>query len=173
MTNFKEGLQHIKAFIFDVDGVLSSPRVLLHPEGDLMRTMNTKDGYAIQHASRRGYPVAIITGGRSESVGLRFKRLGLTDVYLGSSDKMVDFENFLQTYGFEPGDVLYMGDDLPDYEVMKKAGVACCPSDAVEEIKAVAHYISPLAGGMGCARDVIEQVLRLHGRWMDGEPLHW
>lgn len=173
MTNFKEGLQHIKAFVFDVDGVLSSPRVLLQPDGDLMRTMNTKDGYAIQHASKRGYPVAIITGGRSASVGMRFKRLGLTDVYLGSSDKKVDFEDFLQTYGFEPGDVLYMGDDLPDYEVMKKAGVACCPSDAVEEIKAVAHYISPLAGGMGCARDVIEQVLRLHGRWMDGEPLHW
>ena len=173
MTNFKEGLQQVKAFIFDVDGVLSSPRILLHPDGDLMRTMNTKDGYAIQHAARRGYPIAIITGGRSESIALRFRRLGLTDVYLGSSDKMVDFQNFLDNYEFEPDEILYMGDDLPDYEVMKRAGVACCPADAVEEIKSVAQYISPIAGGEGCARDVIEQVLRLHGRWMDGEPLHW
>ncbi len=173
MTNFKEGLSKVRAFIFDVDGVLSSPCVLLHPDGDLLRTMNTKDGYAMQHASRRGYPIAIITGGRSDSVAERFRQLGLTDVYMGASDKMVDFGDFLHKYGFEAGDVLYMGDDLPDYEVMKRAGVACCPSDAVEEIKSVAHYISPIAGGMGCARDVIEQVLRLHGRWMDGEPLHW
>jgi 3-deoxy-D-manno-octulosonate 8-phosphate phosphatase (KDO 8-P phosphatase) len=173
MTNFKEGLQKVKAFIFDVDGVLSSPRIFLDQDGELMRTMNTKDGYAIQHASGKGYPIAIITGGRSESIALRFKKLGLSDVYLGSSNKMEDFEDFLRTYNLTPGDVLYMGDDLPDYEVMKKAGVACCPADAVEEIKSVAHYISHLGGGEGCVRDVIEQVLRLQGRWMDGEPLHW
>ncbi|MFO7934402.1 MAG: HAD hydrolase family protein [Bacteroidales bacterium] len=173
MTNFKEGLRRVKAFIFDVDGVLSSSRIFLHSDGDLMRTMNTKDGYALQHAARRGYPVAIITGARSESIPLRFKRLGITDVYLSSSDKMMDFQDFLQNYDFEPGDILYMGDDLPDHEVMKKAGIACCPADAVEEIKSVAHYISPHNGGEGCVRDVIEQVLRLQGRWMDGEPLHW
>ena len=173
MTNFKEGLRAVKAFIFDVDGVLSSPLVYLHPSGDLMRSMNTKDGYALQHAVKRGYPIAIITGGTSESVGLRFKGLGITDVYLGSSYKMDDFNDFLFKYDLKPEEILYMGDDLPDYEVMTKVGVPCCPADAVEEIKSVSHYISPQAGGAGCARDVIEQVLRLHGRWVDGESFIW
>jgi 3-deoxy-D-manno-octulosonate 8-phosphate phosphatase (KDO 8-P phosphatase) len=173
MTNFKEGLRTVKAFVFDVDGVLSSPQVWLHPSGDLMRTMNTKDGYALQYAVKRGYPIGIITGGNTESVALRFRGLGITDIYLGSSYKLDDFEDFLFKYDLKPEDILYMGDDLPDYEVMTKVGIPCCPSDAVEEIKSVAHYISPLAGGKGCARDVIEQVLRLHGRWMDGESFSW
>jgi 3-deoxy-D-manno-octulosonate 8-phosphate phosphatase (KDO 8-P phosphatase) len=173
MTNFKEELKSVKAFAFDVDGVLSSPLVYLHPGGELMRSMNTKDGYALQHAVKRGYPVAIITGGKTGSVGERFRGLGITDIYLGSSFKPDDFDDFIFKYGLKPTDVLYMGDDLPDLELMKKAGVACCPADAVEEIKAVAHYISPYWGGMGCARDVIEQVLRLHGRWMDGESFSW
>ncbi len=173
MTNFKEGLRSIKAFAFDVDGVLSSPQVLLHPSGDLMRTMNTKDGYALQYAVKRGYPIAIITGGNTESVGLRFRGLGITDIYLGSSYKLEDFNDFIFKYDLKPEEVLYMGDDLPDYEVMTKVGVPCCPTDAVEEIKSVAHYISPHKGGCGCARDVIEQVLRLHGRWMDGKTFAW
>lgn len=173
MTNFKEGLKAVKAFAFDVDGVLSLPEVYLHPTGELMRSMNTKDGYALQYAVKRGYPIAIITGGTSENVGLRFRGLGITDIYLGSSYKPDDFNDFLFKYRLKPVEVLYMGDDLPDYEVMKKAGVPCCPADAVEEIKAAAHYISPFAGGKGCARDVIEQVLRLHGRWMDGESFVW
>ena len=173
MTNFKEELESVKAFVFDVDGVLSSPLVLLHPGGDLMRTMNTKDGYALQYAVKRGYPIAIITGGITESVAGRFRGLGITDIYMGSSFKPDDFDDFLFKYDLKPEDVLYMGDDLPDYQVMKKAGVPCCPADAVEEIKSVAHYISPVKGGHGCARDVIEQVLRLHGRWMDGESFVW
>jgi 3-deoxy-D-manno-octulosonate 8-phosphate phosphatase (KDO 8-P phosphatase) len=173
MTNFKEDLQQVKAFAFDVDGVLSSPKVYVHSDGDLVRTMNTKDGYAIQYAVKRGYPVAIITGGKSESVALRFKNLGLQDIYLGSANKVSDFEDFVTKYGFKAEDVLYMGDDLPDYHVMQNAGVACCPSDAVEEIKAISHYISHLSGGEGCVRYVIEQVLRLHGRWMDGEAFVW
>ncbi len=173
MTNFKEGLQKVKAFAFDVDGVLSSPEVYLHPSGELMRSMNTKDGYALQHAMKRGYPIAIITGGKTESVGDRFRGLGITDIYLGSSFKIDNFDDFLFKYNLQASEVLYMGDDLPDYEVMKKSGVPCCPSDAVEEIKSVAQYISPFAGGKGCARDVIEQVLRLHGRWMDGESFSW
>ena len=173
MTNFKEGLRTVKAFVFDVDGVLSSPKVLLHPSGDLMRTMNTKDGYALQYAVKRGYPIGIITGGKTESVAVRFRGLGITDIYLGSSYKLDDFKDFLFKYDLKPEDILYMGDDLPDYEVMTKVGMSCCPSDAVEEIKSVAHYISPFAGGKGCVRDVIEQVLRLHGRWMDGESFSW
>ncbi|MFH0757246.1 MAG: HAD-IIIA family hydrolase [Bacteroidota bacterium] len=173
MTNFKEGLQNIRAFAFDVDGVLSSPLVYLHPNGELMRTMNTKDGYALQHAVKRGYPIAIITGGTTESVDLRFRGLGITDIYLGSGYKPDDFADFICKYDLRPEQVLYMGDDLPDYEVMKQAGVPCCPADAVEEIKSVAHYISPFSGGNGCVRDIIEQVLRLHGRWMDGESFIW
>ena len=173
MTNFKEGLQAVKAFAFDVDGVLSDPKVYLHPSGELLRSMNTKDGYALQYAVKRGYPIAIITGGTSESVALRFRGLGITDIYLASSNKTDDFNDFLFKYGLKPEQVLYMGDDLPDYEVMKKAGVPCCPSDAVEEIKSVAHYISPFGGGSGCVRDVIEQVLRLHGRWLDGKSFIW
>lgn len=173
MTNFKEGLQKVKAFVFDVDGVLSSPEVYLHPSGELMRSMNTKDGYALQHAVKRGYPIAIITGGKTESVADRFRGLGITDIYLGSFNKIDDFNDFLLKYKLQKKEILYMGDDLPDFEVLKNVGVPCCPSDAVEEIKSVAHYISPFAGGRGCARDVIEQVLRLHGRWMDSESFDW
>ena len=173
MTNFKEGLKIVKAFAFDVDGVLSSPEVYLHPGGELMRSMNTKDGYALQHAVKSGYPLAIITGGKTESVSERFRGLGITDIYLGSSYKIDDFNDFLFKYDLKDEEVLYMGDDLPDYDILKKVGVPCCPSDAVEEIKSVAHYISPFAGGKGCVRDVIEQVLRLHGRWMDDETFDW
>ena len=173
MTNFKEGLQTVKAFAFDVDGVLSSPQIYLHPSGELMRSMNTKDGYALQHAVKRGYPIAIITGGITESVGLRFKGLGINDIYLGSSFKPDDFQDFISKYDLRPEEVLYMGDDLPDLEVMEKAGVPCCPADAVEEIKSISRYVSPYAGGFGCVRDVIEQVLRLHGCWMDGDSFIW
>lgn len=172
-TNFKEELRNIKAFAFDVDGVLSKPEVYLSPEGELLRSMNTKDGYALQYAVKRGYPIAIITGGRTESVGLRFKGLGIIDIYLGASDKMDDFEDFRTKYKLKSDEILFMGDDLPDFHVMKNAGIACCPSDAVEEIKAISDYISHLPGGEGCARDIIEQVLRLHGKWLDGEAFTW
>jgi 3-deoxy-D-manno-octulosonate 8-phosphate phosphatase (KDO 8-P phosphatase) len=173
MTKLKEELRKVKAFAFDVDGVLSSPEIYVHPSGELMRSMNTKDGYALQYAVKRGYPIAIITGGKTESVAMRFRGLGITDIYLGSSFKPDDFNDFIARYSLGPGEVLFMGDDLPDYHVMQMVGVPCCPSDAVDEIKSVAHYISPIAGGRGCVRDVIEQVLRLHGRWMDGESFVW
>ncbi|SRR6056297_1920220 len=173
MSNFKEDLQQIRAFAFDVDGVLSSPRVFLSPDGDMLRTMNTKDGYALQYAVKKGYPVAIITGGRSESIGVRFRNLGISDIYLGSTFKSEDFDDFLHKYSFSADQILYMGDDLPDFEVMKIAGVACCPADAVEEIKGISAYVSHLPGGQGCVRDIIEQVLRLHGNWMDGEAFSW
>lgn len=172
-SNFKEDLKRIKAFAFDVDGVLAMPYVFLSAECDLLRTMNTKDGYALQYAAKRGYPIAIITGGRTESVGKRFKGLGIDDIYLGASDKVKDFDDFRGKYGLEADEVLFMGDDLPDLKVMEKAGVACCPADAVEEIKSVSVYISHRNGGEGCVRDIIEQVLRLHGMWMDGEAFLW
>jgi 3-deoxy-D-manno-octulosonate 8-phosphate phosphatase (KDO 8-P phosphatase) len=173
MINFKEGLKVVKAFAFDVDGVLSSPLVYLHPGGELMRSMNTKDGYALQYAVKRGYPIAIITGGKTESVATRFRGLGIIDIYMDSSSKPDALDDFMRKYDLQPGEILYMGDDLPDYEVMRQVGVPCCPRDAVEEIKSLAKYISPFNGGHGCARDVIEQVLRLHGRWMDGESFVW
>lgn len=171
--NFKEDLKKIKAFAFDVDGVLSDTKVNLSSDGELLRTMNTKDGYAMQYASRRGYPIAIITGGRAESIAMRFRTLGIQDIYLGASKKTDDFEDFRKKYSLESDEILYMGDDLPDYEVMKICGVPCCPADAVEEIKSVSVYISHLKGGEGCVRDIMEQVLRLHGKWMDGEAFAW
>jgi len=171
--NFKEDLKRIRAFAFDVDGVLSDPKVHLSADGLLLRTMNTKDGYAIQYAVKRGYPIAIITGGRTESVGERFANLGVQDIYLGASDKIRDFSEFRDKYGLTNEEILFMGDDLPDYEIMKVCGVPCCPADAVEEIKSLSVYISHVKGGDGCVRDIIEQVLRLHGKWMDGEAFSW
>lgn len=172
-SNFKEDLAKIKGFVFDVDGVLADPRVTLAADGELQRTMNTKDGYALQYAAKRGFPIAIITGGRTESVGTRFRNLGIHDIYLGSSNKVVDFEDFIRKYDFTPEEVLFMGDDLPDYKVMQLCGVPCCPADAVEEIKSISVYISHLKGGAGCGRDVIEQVLRLQGVWMSDDAFSW
>lgn len=173
MGNFKEDLRKVKAFVFDVDGVFASSKVILHPDGDMMRTMNIKDGFACFYLIKKGYPVAIITGGNSESVRTRFTRLGIKDVFLGSSNKLGDFETFISKYDIDPETVLYMGDDLPDYPVMKIVGIPTCPADAVEEIKAVSRYISDKNGGEGCVRDVIEQVLRLNGKWMDTEAFSW
>jgi len=173
MSNFKEQLQTVKAFIFDVDGVFTNSNVYLHPNGDLLRSMNIKDGYAVQYAVKKGYPIAIITGGRSESVKTRFRNLGVTDIYLGSSNKKEAFEDFIYKYDISPAEILYMGDDLPDFEVMKIAGIPTCPADAVEEIKAISIYISDRVGGQGCIRDVIEQVLKLQGKWLDVDAYQW
>ncbi len=173
MSNFKEELRKVKAFVFDVDGVLSDAKIYLHPGGELMRSMNIKDGYAIHYAIRKGYPVCIITGGNSEAVEERFRYLGVTDIYLRSRDKSENLKDFLAKYGLEPGSILYMGDDLPDYPVMKEVGFPTCPSDAVEEIKSISTYISDKSGGEGCVRDVIEQVLRLQGKWMETDAFTW
>lgn len=174
MFMFKENLKKIKAFAFDVDGVLSSDTVALHPNGEPMRVVNIKDGYAIQHAVKRGYPMAIITGGKTNSVRIRFEGLGVKDIYMASAYKMKDFLDFAQKNGVDPSEILYMGDDIPDFEVMKKCGFPCCPNDAAPEIREVACYVSPKDGGRGCARDVIEQVLKAQGKWMDNsEAFGW
>lgn len=173
-VNFKENLKNVKAFAFDVDGVLSSDCVSLHPNGEPMRVVNIKDGYAIQHAVKKGYPIAIITGGNTESVRLRFAKLGVQNIYMSSAYKMKDFYDFLEKNGLKASDVLYMGDDIPDYQVMKECGYPCCPNDAASEIRATACYISPKEGGRGCVRDVIEQVLKAQGNWMDNsEAFGW
>ena len=173
MANYREGLVNIKAFIFDVDGVLGSDKVLLHPNGDMLRTMNIKDGFAMHYAVRKGYKIAIITGGASELVKDRFVKLGIPDVYMNSHNKMDDYNHFLEKYGFTNEQILYMGDDLPDYEVMKIVGIATCPANAVEEIKSVSKYISDKEGGEGAVRDVIQQVLRLQGTWMHADAFRW
>jgi 3-deoxy-D-manno-octulosonate 8-phosphate phosphatase (KDO 8-P phosphatase) len=169
---FKQKLHNVRAFAFDVDGVFSN-LLFLSPHGELMRTMNVKDGFALQYALRDGYQVAIISGADSESVRTRFRILGVEAIYMKSSDKIHDFRDFLSRFHLEASQVLYMGDDLPDIEVMQEAGVATCPSDAAVEIRALADYISPHPACGGCVRDVIEQTLRLQGRWNLPGTHHW
>ncbi|MBN2743466.1 3-deoxy-D-manno-octulosonate 8-phosphate phosphatase (KDO 8-P phosphatase) [Breznakibacter xylanolyticus] len=171
MSNFKEDLMKVKAFAFDVDGVLSSQIVPMHPSGEPMRTANIKDGFVIQLAVKLGYQIAIITGGNTEAVRKRYLNLGVQDVYTGVQDKLPVFERWLIKHGLSAENVLYMGDDLPDYPIMNSIGIPVCPNDAVEEIKGLCKYISHRNGGEGCVRDVMEQVLRAHGKW--GKDYTW
>jgi len=173
MSNFKELLPKINTFIFDIDGVLTDGMITIFPDGDQIRTMNIKDGYALQYAVKKGYNIAIISGGSSETVRLRLNGLGITDVFLKASNKIEIFENYLKTKNLNKENILYMGDDIPDYHVMLKSGVATCPKDAAIEIKNIAHYISDKDGGKGCVRDIIEQVLRCQGKWFDEEAHQW
>jgi len=173
MSNYKEKLLKVNTFIFDYDGVLSDGSVILTSDGDALRTANVKDGYAMQLAIKKNYRIAIISGGYSESMKRRFESLKIEDVFL-SVDKKIDVYNlYLETHNLKPENVLFMGDDIPDYEIMLKAGVPTCPSDAVEEIKRVATYISHQSGGHGCVRDIIEQVLKVQGKWMNDDAYHW
>ncbi len=165
MLNFKEKLPFVQAFVFDVDGVFSRPETLLYPNGELMRTMNTKDGYAIQYALEKGYKMAIISRGVFKAVKIRFQELGIEDVYIGSMNKYKDFLEFISKYNLSAENILYMGDDIPDYETMTKVGIPVCPADAVEEIQGISDYISDIKGGEGCVRDVVEQVLRAQNKW--------
>ena len=160
-------LTKIKALVFDVDGVLSKETIPMYPSGEPMRTVNIKDGYALQLAVKAGYRVAIITGARTEAVKVRYRGLGITDVYVGASVKKDIFEEFLYMYELSPEEVMYMGDDIPDYEVMQMCGWPCCPADAAIDIKNIAKYISPVKGGEGCGREVIEQIMRAQDKWMD------
>ncbi|MFC3196773.1 KdsC family phosphatase [Parapedobacter deserti] len=158
--------KQVKAFVFDVDGVLSNGEILLTEKGEQLRSFNIKDGYAMQLAVKKDYPMAIITGGSSIGIRRRMEGLGISDVFTGVDDKTAVFSAWLSLRGLSPCDILYMGDDMPDFANMKTAGLAACPADAVPEIKAVAHYISSFNGGMGAARDVIEKVMKLHGAWV-------
>ena len=135
--------------------------------------MNIKDGYALQHAVKKGYHISIISGGTSESVRKRLNGLGIKEVNLGCKNKIEVFEKLQEKFNLNPDQILYMGDDIPDYKVMQKVGFAACPKDAADEIKAIAHYISPKNGGEGCVRDLIEQVLRLQGKWFDEDSFEW
>jgi 3-deoxy-D-manno-octulosonate 8-phosphate phosphatase (KDO 8-P phosphatase) len=163
--NLLDRLDKIKIFVFDVDGVLTDGTLLVPDDGQMIRRMNIKDGYALQLALKQGYRVVIISGGTSEAVRERLSRLGVKDVFLGVKNKKETLEQYLASNQLLAENVLFMGDDIPDYFVMKMAAVACAPADAVSEIKHIANYISPLKGGYGCVRDVIEKVLKLHDNW--------
>ena len=167
MHNMEHILKNIKAFASDVDGVLTDGGILADLDGELFRTFDSKDGFAVRMATMAGYPVGIITGGRSESIRKRFLTCGVEaeDVYLGSRDKIEDFDDFCRRHGLNPEEVMYFGDDLPDIPVMQKCGCGVAPADAVEEVLAAAYYISPCAGGRRCVREAIERVMKLQGRW--------
>ena len=162
-------LKKIKALVFDVDGVLSAETITLHPNGEPQRSVNIKDCYALQLAVKMGLHVAIITGGKTDSVKKRYEGLGIPDVHMAAAVKITTYEEFLKKYNLHDEEVLYMGDDIPDYEVMSRVGCACAPADAAPEIKNISIYISHLKGGYGCGRDVIEQVLKAKGLWMSNE----
>ena len=167
-------LTKIKALCFDVDGVLSCETVPMDAEGQPLRTVNIKDGYALQLAVKKGLRIGIITGARVESVRRRYEGLGIDDVYIACAVKLDTYQAFLMKYGLRDDEVLYMGDDIPDYEVMQRCGCACCPADAAPEIRKISRYVSHLGGGQGCVRDVIEQVMRAQGMWMaDRSAFGW
>jgi len=163
--NVLEQFKKITTFIFDVDGVMTDGSIGIVPGLEYLRTMNTKDGYVLQLAVKKGYNIAVITGGLSSPVVERMNSLGIKDVFQSVKNKIEVYERFIKDKNIVAEEILYMGDDIPDYWVMKEVGLACCPADAVQEIKAVAHYISPLNGGKGCVREVIEKVLKLNGDW--------
>ncbi len=163
--SYKEIMPQITTFIFDVDGVLTNGIVTVFPNGELIRQMNIKDGYALKTAVDSGYKVCIISGGTNENVRTRLEKLGLKDIYLGAHNKLEQFQEIVKKYDLNSENILYMGDDIPDYPVMEKVGLPCCPKDAAPEIQNVSIYISQKNGGKGCARDVIEQVLKVQGKW--------
>ena len=173
MQNYREKLQIITTFIFDFDGVLSDGKIWVLSDGEQMRATNVKDGYAMQYALRKGYRIAIISGGIGESMRLRYQNFQGMEIFLKVSDKVQVFKNYIEKNKISPDEVLYMGDDIPDYELMKICGLKCCPADACTEIKDIAEYISYANGGNGAVRDVIEQTLRAQNRWMEADACIW
>lgn len=171
--NYKSKLHKIKAFVFDFDGVMTDGAVWVYADKETVRAGNIKDGYAIQYAVKKGYKIAVISGATSMSINNRMESLGVTDIFTGAGNKISIFNQYLKANNLQADEVLYMGDDIPDYEIMKQVGVATCPSDAAIEIKGIADYISHLNGGHGCVRDVIEQVLRLHDNWFHPDAVNW
>lgn len=163
-------LKDITTFVFDVDGVLTNGRILVNETGEQLREYNIKDGYAMQLAVKKGYHMAVITGAKTEAVKLRLQGLGIKDIYLNASYKMPFFLDFLAKNGLSKDEVVYVGDDLPDEEIMKKVGIAVAPADAVQEIKDVSTYISAFNGGEGVVRDIIEKVLKVQGNWFVDKP---
>ncbi|MGY0408863.1 MAG: KdsC family phosphatase [Polaribacter sp.] len=163
--NYKQLLSKINTFIFDVDGVLTNGTITIMPNGELVRHMNVKDGYAIKTALDKGFRICVISGGSNEGVRSRLAGLGIKDIYLDAHNKIKQYKELVEKYNLQPEKVLYMGDDIPDFPVMELVGIPCCPNDAVPEIQQISKYISYKKGGKGCVRDIIEQVLRVQKKW--------
>jgi len=168
--NFKTKLKNITTLIFDIDGVMTDGKVYFMPDGTPLRSLNSKDSYALQLAAKKGYRLVVISGGNSEAVKNALHNLGIENVFLKQHDKLNCYKDFIVEHGLDEKTILYMGDDLPDYEVMQRVAVATCPADAAVEIKNSCIYISHHKGGEGCVRDIVEQVLRVQGNW---EIVHW
>ena len=165
MLNFKQRLTKITTFMFDVDGVMTDGKVLVMESGEMVRNMNSKDGYAFNIAVKKGYRIVVITGGNNQAVKNALSRNGVTDVFINQHDKLSCYEEYIALHNLKNDEIMFMGDDLPDHEIMSRVGLAVCPNDAATEIKEICQYISPKKGGEGCVRDIIEQVLRVQGNW--------
>lgn len=173
MNDLKSLLSGVTTFIFDYDGVMTDGTVYMDSNGDPLRTSNVKDGYAIQLASKLGYHLAVISGAVVTNITKRLNMLGVTDVFTGVPDKVVKLDEYMEQYHLTPNQIVYMGDDIPDLRVMHKVGVPACPADAVEEVKSICAFVSDRPGGRGCVRDIIEQTLKVQGKWMTAEAYSW
>ena len=173
MNDLKSLLSGVTTFIFDYDGVMTDGTVYMDSNGDPLRTSNVKDGYAIQLASKLGYHLAVISGAVVTNITKRLNMLGVTDVFTGVPDKVVKLDEYMEQYHLTPNQIVYMGDDIPDLCVMHKVGVPACPADAVEEVKSICAFVSDRPGGRGCVRDIIEQTLKVQGKWMTAEAYSW
>lgn len=171
--SYKNKLSQITTFIFDVDGVLTDGSVILESSGEMVRTMHTKDGYALQHAVKKGYHIVIISGGSSIMVKKRLEGLGVEHIYLGKNHKLPVLNEHLQKHNISLSQVIYMGDDIPDLPCLKVVGISSCPKDASVEVREVCDYISHINGGKGCVRDVLEQTMRIQNKWMDDDAYSW
>jgi len=171
--NYKTILKNISTLIFDVDGVFTDNRVILFPGMEPVRTFSARDGYALQYALKKGLRLVIMTGGKSESVVERLSFMGLADIYTGVKNKENMLNEFISKNNIPLEEILYMGDDIPDLKVMEMVGLASCPQDAVHEIKSICNYVSPFKGGNGCVRDIIEQTLKVQGKWLDEDAHEW
>jgi 3-deoxy-D-manno-octulosonate 8-phosphate phosphatase (KDO 8-P phosphatase) len=172
-STYKELLSGIDTFLFDVDGVFTDNRVLLMPGLDPVRTFHSRDAYAVQHARKEGYRIVITTGGKSDGVRESFGRLRVAEYFDSVHDKSAKLDELIATTSLDPARTAYMGDDLPDLRVMQRVALPCCPADAAEEIKAVSRFISAKPGGHGCVRDLLEQAMKVHGRWLTEGAHTW
>ena len=170
---YKEKLTDLRTFMFDVDGVFTDNTVLLQPGEEPARTFYVRDAYAVQHAVKEGLRIVIVSGGRSKAVEESFARSGVTEIYMGVGDKYALFEKLCRENTIDPGTTAYMGDDIPDLRVMREVAFPCSPSDAAEEVKAICAFVSRYPGGRGCVRDLLEQTLKVHGRWLSYGAYTW
>lgn len=173
MTNLIPYFKNIKAFAFDIDGVLTQGDVLVNEEGQMLRRVNIKDGYALQHAVKQGYAIAIISGGKSVGMRKRFEGLGVQHIYLGQDHKEAAFADFLAKLNLEASEVAYMGDDMPDMPLLRKVGLSCCPKDAAVDVKEICAYISPFNGGEACVRELIERTMKIQNTWFNEDSHSW